>query len=326
MIYEKPMLNILDDLKKNKLEIVAGDASFRTFYRIKVKNKKYILIYCTKEKKINLKTYASINSFLIKNKIVAPKLVKIDLNSNYMIVEDFGNKSYRDILNKTKKPLKYYKKIVDTLINIQKIKINSKTHKVIKNNYSKKILTKESNLFFQWYVPTCISKKKIPSFTKKAKKILSKIFTQIKGPNTFFVHRDFHVSNLMDYKKKVGIIDSQDALLGNHAYDIMSLIDDVRIKTTTKLKNKIFNYYVSRAGKKLAIDSKTFQDDFDILSVQRSLKIIGIFYRLYLRDGKKKYLNLIPYTWSLLHLRLKNPIFHEFSKILNDYLPANKRK
>ena len=106
----------------------------------------------------------------------------------------------------------------------------------------------------------------------------------------------------------------------------MSLIDDVRIRTTVKLKNKIFNYYVSRAGKKLAINSKTFQDDFDILSVQRSLKIIGIFYRLYLRDGKKKYLSLIPYTWSLLHLRLKNPIFREFSKILNDYLPANKRK
>lgn len=148
MIYEKPMLNILEDLKKNKLEIVAGDASFRTFYRIRVKNKKYILIYCTKEKKNNLETYASINSFLIKNKIVAPKLIKIDLNSNYMIVEDFGNKSYRDILSKTKKPLKYYKKIVDTLINIQKIKINSKSQKVIKNNYSKKILAKESNLFF----------------------------------------------------------------------------------------------------------------------------------------------------------------------------------
>ena len=176
MIYEKPMLNILEDLKKNKLEIVAGDASFRTFYRIRVKNKKYILIYCTKEKKNNLETYASINSFLIKNKIVAPKLIKIDLNSNYMIVEDFGNKSYRDILSKTKKPLKYYKKIVDTLINIQKIKINSKSQKVIKNNYSKKILAKESNLFFQWYVPTCVSKKKYLHSLKKQKKRCQKFF------------------------------------------------------------------------------------------------------------------------------------------------------
>ena len=160
---------------------------------------------------------------------------------------------------------------IPSLINIQKIKINSKSQTVIKNNYSKKILAKESNLFFQWYVPTCVSKKKIPSFTKKAKKALSKIFSLIKGPNTFFVHRDFHVSNLMDYKKKVGIIDSQDALLGNHAYDIMSLIDDVRIRTTVKLKNKIFNYYVSRAGKKLAINSKTFQDDFDIFLIRALL-------------------------------------------------------
>jgi len=65
---------------------------------------------------------------------MAPKLIKIDLNSNYMIVEDFDNKSYRDILRNPKKPLRYYKKIVDTLINIQKIKINSKSQKVIKNN------------------------------------------------------------------------------------------------------------------------------------------------------------------------------------------------
>ena len=180
MIYEKPMLNILEDLKKNKLEIVAGDASFRTFYRIRVKNKKYILIYCTKERKNNLETYASINSFLIKNKIVAPKLIKIDLNSNYMIVEDFGNKSYRDILSKTKKPLKHYKKIVDTLINIQKIKINSKSQKVIKNNYSKKILAKESNLFFQWYVPTRVSKKKYLHSLKKQKKCCQKFLLKLK--------------------------------------------------------------------------------------------------------------------------------------------------
>ena len=176
MIYEKPMLNILEDLKKNKLEIVAGDASFRTFYRIRVKNKKYILIYCTKEKKNNLETYASINSFLIKNKIVAPKLIKIDLNSNYMIVEDFGNKSYRDILSKTKKPLKYYKKIVDTLINIQKIKINSKSQTVIKNNYSKKILAKESNLFFNGMFLLVYLKKKYLHSLKKQKKRCQKFF------------------------------------------------------------------------------------------------------------------------------------------------------
>ena len=320
------MLNILEDLKKNKLEKVAGDASFRQFYRIQIKGKAYIFIHCTKEKKNNLEIYASVNSFLISNKIVAPKLFKIDLKSNYMVIEDFGNTSYRDILYKKNNQLKYYKKIVDTLINIQKIKINSKSKKIIPKIYSKKILTKESNLFFQWYVPTHIPKKNLAIFTKKAKKSLSKIFTKIKGSNKFFVHRDFHVSNLMDYKNKVGIIDSQDALVGNNAYDILSLIDDVRIKTTLKLKKQIFNYYTSKASKKLMISSKILQDDFDILSVQRSLKIIGIFYRLYLRDGKKKYLSYIPYTWSLLHLRLKNPIFDEFNKILNDYLPANKRK
>ena len=155
---------------------------------------------------------------------------------------------------------------------------------------------------------------------------MSKIFSQITFANNYFVHRDFHVSNLMSFKKKVGIIDSQDALIGNPAYDILSLIDDVRIKTSNKLKEQILKYYLSKANKNFSLNQTAFQNDFDILSVQRSLKIIGIFYRLHLRDGKKHYLPLIPYAWSLLHKRLKNPIFNELNQVLSHYLPMSKRK
>ena len=71
------------------------------------------------------------------------------------------------------------------------------------------------------------------------KKILSKLYKGLNFPNSCFVHRDYHVSNLMKIGKKIGVIDSQDALIGNPAYDLVSLIDDVRIKTSTKLKNQI---------------------------------------------------------------------------------------
>ena len=134
------------------------------------------------------------------------------------------------------------------LINIQKIKpkkeiknIYNRLHKIEK--YSNKNLFKESNLFFDWYLPMFLTRKKISIIKKKSNKILLKLYNKISFPNSCFVHRDYHVQNLIQVGKKVGVIDSQDAIIGHPAYDLASLIDDVRIKTSKNLKNKIYNYY-----------------------------------------------------------------------------------
>ena len=126
---------------------------------------------------------------------------------------------------------------------------------------------------------------------------------KIRLKNDTFVHRDFHISNLMMVGNKIGIIDSQDALIGNKAYDLASLVDDVRLETSIKLKNEIFNFYLNTQK---TLNKKIFKNDFDIISVLRNLKIIGIFTRLALRDNKKKYLKLIPHAWRLIQLRSKN--------------------
>ena len=132
--------------------------------------------------------------------------------------------------------------------------------------------------------------------------------------NEVFVHRDFHVSNLILVDKKIGVIDSQDALIGNKAYDLASLIDDVRLKTSKLLKNRIYNSFVKKQKK---LDKFKFKNDFDILSVLRNLKIIGIFTRLAMRDNKKKYLKLIPYSWDLISMRIhKNEIFKDLKNLL----------
>ena len=115
----------------------------------------------------------------------------------------------------------------------------------------------------------------------------------------------------MKIGNKIGIIDSQDALVGNPTYDLVSLIDDVRIKTSKKLKNQIFNYYLKKTYKIHRNNSEKFIEDYNILSVQRSLKIIGIFSRLFRRDKKDKYLKFIPYTWKLLEMRMSSEIFSE---------------
>ena len=170
-------------------------------------------------------------------------------------------------------------------------------------------------MFCDWYVKKNLSRKQSRGFVKQFKKITKKLSLRLKLKNNTLVHRDFHVSNLMFFKNKVGVIDSQDALIGNRAYDLASLIDDVRFKTSTVLKNKIYKLYLAKQKK---LDKAKFKNDFEILSILRNLKIIGIFTRLAIRDGKKRYLRLIPYAWSLINIRInKNNIFIDLKKLLN---------
>ena len=127
-------------------------------------------------------------------------------------------------------------------------------------------------------------------------------------------------------KNKIGLIDSQDIIKGNLFYDVASLIDDVRIVLPTHLKSKLFNYYLSKT-KKIKLNEKSFaKNDFDILSVQRNLKILGIFVRLYKRDNKNNYLKFLPYTWRLLDLRLKNPLFNNLKNLLNKVVTNRNKK
>ena len=127
----------------------------------------------------------------------------------------------------------------------------------------------------------------------------------------------------MKIRQKIGVIDSQDAVIGNPAYDLASLVDDVRLKTSIKLKNQIYKYYLKKNAR---INEEKFLKDFSILSVQRLLKIIGIFSRLYKRDKKKQYLKLIPYAWKLLDMRTNSKIFFRLKKILDNHIPKKIRK
>ena len=308
---------------KYKILPIGGDASFRKFYRIILKKSTKIIVSCRKEKYKNLIAYSAINKFLRSNKILTPKLYSCDYSKGIILIEDFGDLTFYKILLKKKNKFFIYKKLVDLLIKIQKIKPPKKIKNIIGkshiiNKYSNKYLFEESNLFFDWYLPRFLSKKKSLDIKKKSNKILFKLYKKLNFPNIHFVHRDYHAQNLMKVGKKIGVIDTQDALIGNPAYDLVSLIDDVRIRTSKKLKNQIYTYYLSKASKKYRLNSKKFLNDFNILSVQRSLKIIGIFSRLFKRDEKKQYLKLIPYTWQLLEMRMKSKIFLELKKILED--------
>ena len=308
----------------SKLKSLSGDASFRKFYRYN----NTIIVVSKKETRKNLLIYDAVNKILIKNKIKAPKLISQNYKSKNIQIEDFGNDSvYLAIKKNNKKKFIYYKKIIKLLNSVQKIKTKrTKTflgsiYKVPK--YSKKILLNEAKLFLDWYVPKKIKKKNQNLLKKKLVLVLKSLINKIKFSNQTFVHRDFHVSNLMIKNKKLCLIDSQEAVFGNIAYDLASLIDDVRLKTSKRFKQDIFEEYI-KTNKKMNIEN--FKNDFEILSVLRNLKIIGIFTRLSIRDNKNNYLKLIPYAWKLIEQRTeKNKKFIELKTILDKYFSKKNR-
>ncbi|MDC3205826.1 phosphotransferase [Candidatus Pelagibacter sp.] len=304
------------------LKEIKGDASFRKFYRNKKNNS--IVVHAKKEKLKNLLIYDAINKILIKNKILAPKLLNHNYKDHLIEVEDFGDNTLFKILKnkKTNKEI-IFKKILKTLIKLQSIKdknvINFKNQKYKVKEYNSKILSNEAYLFSQWYASIKLNSYKMRNFEKKYKKEIKNLLLKLKFKNDTFVHRDFHVSNLICFKNNIAVIDSQDALIGNKAYDLASLVDDVRLRTSNKFKKKVLSYFLKKFKKD---KTKKFINDFEILSVARNLKIIGIFMRLAARDNKKKYKKMIPYAWQMINYRMKNNIeFKNLKSLLKSNFP-----
>ena len=315
-------MKFLKNFKKIK-----GDASFRKFYRNKKKNS--IIVFANKEKNKNLLIYDAINKILIKNKVIAPKLINQNFQKNYIEIQDLGIKTiYQLLISNKYKHYLIFKKAVIVLNKIQLIKdkkiknFKDKFYKI--EEYKNKVLFNETEIFNNWYASKKLSKKKLNKFKYKFNKETKSLLLKLNFKNNTFVHRDFHVSNLVINNGQVGLIDSQDTLIGNKAYDLASLIDDVRYKTSNSFKERIYNYYLKTNQK---IDVNKFKNDFDILSVLRNLKIIGIFMRLAERDNKKKYLKLIPYARQMIDNRMsQNKVFDNFLLLLKTNFPKSLNK
>ena len=312
-----------------KLKKISGDASFREFYRLQKGKNTSIIVQANKEKFKNLITYIVVNKIFAKYKIYAPKLISNHYEHNIIEITDLGQKSFYNSIIKKKNKFRDYKDLIKIIIKLQNIKLQRNYRlgkfKINFQNYSIKNLHKESDLFFDWYLKYCFKSSKLKKIKDIIKNELTKIYKKLYFQNNTFVHRDFHASNIMINKNKLGLIDSQDAIIGNPLYDVASLIDDVRIKLPSNLQEKLFNFYYNKSKFKKE-KYKNLKNDFEILSVQRNLKILVIFVRLFKRDGKPNYLKYLPYTWSLIERRLKNPVFKNLNLLFNKHLKIKKLK
>ena len=300
---------------------LSGDASHRNFYRNKKNNS--IIVYTKNDKFKNLLIYDSINKLLNLNNIDAPVLINQYYAKNYIEISDLGDevaiKKFRKFKLVNYKPLF---KILNKLINIKQRKIKTFLNTYYKiPQYTENLLFREAMLFSKWYLPTKM-KRNTKKISNKFNLIIRQLIKKISLKKKVLVHRDFHLSNIIIFKKKTYLIDNQDAVYGSIAYDIASLIDDVRIKVSRSNREKLYSSYISNIK---ILDQKKFRNDFEIISILRNLKIIGIFTRLSKRDKKHSYLKMIPYAWKLIDERRKFNIHTNQLNLFLDKYFANKK-
>ncbi len=314
---------------------VAGDASFRSYYRIHTSAGTNILMFAPPLHE-DVRPFVKVAEFLVEQSFSAPKIIARDDEFGFLLLEDFGDDTYTKVLERDiSQEFALYKAACDCLLDL-----HSKPILKDLQQYNHALLFREVMLLIEWYLPLqkrSISVEDIATF----KHLWFQVFDQLsqskslrdhlqKNENPVLVLRDFHADNLMVLPersgiKKVGLLDFQDAVIGSRAYDLVSLLEDARRDLSEENRGRIFNHYLQES----TCDKEDFKNDYEILSLQRNIKILGIFARLSLRDGKHQYLSLIPRVLNFVMLRLKseNPILADIAVFLKKYLtPESDQK
>ena len=313
------LVNFYDKNLIPKFEIkkIAGDASFRSYYRISLKDKNFILMFAPPSHE-EIKPFINVAKYLQSNGFNAPKIYGIDYENGFLLLEDFGDLTFSNALSSDlSNEFSYYKNACDVLLELHKI-----TPDQTFEEYNNQILFREVALFVDWYLP---HKNLSMSFQQKAdfKHLWFELFDLLNKEKKVLVLRDYHADNLMVINKQnnyksVGLLDFQDALIGIPAYDLVSLLDDIRRNIDPQNRQKLYDYFI----KNCQLDPQIFLQNCEILSLQRNIKILGIFARLVNRDHKAKYLEYMPRVKYFIDLRLnsQNKIFSNIKKFLNYFL------
>lgn len=298
----------------SNLQILAGDASNRKYFLIEQKKTTNVLMY-DDGLKTNIQRFLKATNLFKNLGISVPKILSRFEDSGLLIIENFGEKKYSKFITKENRT-KLYKIAIDSLIFLHKQPVND-----LFEIYDDNIFLEESMLFFNWYLK--LKKKKVDmAIISEFKKYILDLLSVRKQLPLVYVHRDFHVDNLFFLPqrrgfKKCGWIDYQDTLVGSPVYDIMSLIEDARIDVNKEMTKYLLKYFLKKSD---VIDHQSFNDSFRAIAIQRHLKVLGIFARLYLRDQKPNYLKFIPRVLEMINQNLMSEKYKELRCLINDFL------
>jgi aminoglycoside/choline kinase family phosphotransferase len=283
-----------------------ADASFRSYERIDLSGKTYILMDAPPNQEEVL-PFIKIGEFLHQNDFSVPEILKKDIKNGFLLLEDFGNNHYNRVLFAKLDDVSesmLYRKAVDVLVKLHKTDLAIDLY-----IYDKQKLLDEVCLLTDWYFQVFNGEELSSHLKHEYIEIWTKLLKSLHFPNDCLVLRDYHADNLMWLEgrvghKKVGLLDFQDAIIGSVVYDMVSLLEDARRDISSDVVQQMINYYIEKTN----YNRKEFLADYIILGTQRSCKILGVFARKALRDGDSRYLKLLPRVWSYIHHHLNNPL------------------
>ena len=275
-------------VEKPDLQALHGDASARSYYRIQ--NDDRGMVMDASQNKESVPIFIGVAMRLMDAHVRIPKIKSFELHKGFIFLEDVGSTHLLDKCVEGVDARPFYDKAIETLVKVQT------TPSKGLEPYDENFLLEEMNLMTQWYLKEylgttleCLEGRMLlESFSLIAKEVLSQ-------PQGIFVHRDYHSRNLMlDSDGEIVVIDFQDAKEGALTYDLVSLLRDAYVKLDTRELRRLILLFRDLKG--LDVEDETFMRWFDFTGLQRHIKILGIFTRLAIRDGKKQYLNDIPMT------------------------------
>ena len=290
-------LNIVLQSDEFTVKFLAGDASFRRYARVAYHHKSYMLMDAPPEKE-DCVPFVKIDEFLDQHGVRVPHIIAKDLEQGLLLLEDFGDVLLSTQLN-DKTVDAHYLQSFKQLIQLQSIA--GEDHFPA---YSYEKLLQEMQLFTEWLLPSLHIQ---PSAEESGliKRSFAILANAALSQPQVIVHRDYHSRNLMilEGETEQGVIDFQDAVIGADTYDLISITRDAYVQWPVQRVEQWFKtfYDLLPASAKQDRDFEQFKQDADYMAIQRHLKILGIFVRLFERDGKSGYLKDLPRVmWYLL--------------------------
>lgn len=285
------------DSDQFEINFLPGDASFRRYARIKLNNKTFMLMDAPPEKE-DCVPFVTIDQFFDTHGVRVPHIVAKDLQQGFLLLEDFGDVLLSTLLNDDTVDA-YYAQSFKQLIELQAIDGVKQFPE-----YSYEKLLSEMQLLTDWMLPSLHIE---PSKEEQAliKRTFAILANAALAQPQVIVHRDFHSRNLMkiEGETELGVIDFQDAVIGADTYDLISITRDAYVQWNTDQVYAWFKVFYDLLPEtaKQGRDFEQFKRDADLMAIQRHIKILGIFVRLFERDGKTGYLKDLPRVmWYLL--------------------------
>lgn len=302
---------------------LAADASFRRYFRLVDGGRRAVLMDAPPPHE-DVRPYVAVAEMLRGHGLSAPEIFAEDAELGMLLIEDFGDDTYTRLLARGADETRLYTLAIDTLIALQRAVAGPPALPP----YDEEALLRETALLVEWYAPAVLGAPLSAELREEYLALWRELTTLVQAEAPTLVLRDYHVDNLMLLEGRSGVrgcglLDFQDALAGPASYDLVSLLKDARRDVPDALREAMTERYLAAFPE---VDRDGFRRSAGILAAQRNAKIIGIFTRLWRRDGKPQYLGHIPRVWRLLEADLQEPVLGRLAVWLDRHLPPAARR